>query len=449
MTFRVRTVCPSTISIGPWLAPDYDPGEELAEKTPANARAPRCVKDVIEERLFDKRGDLFTDLTAVFMDTTSLSFYGEGGEMLGAHGTSKDFRPDLKQMILGLVVDSCGRPVCTEMWPANTADVTTLLAVVDRLRQRFAIGRVSRRCRSRHDFGRGDCRAGGAQARIHSGRARAYGRARPEDRARKRRSVPCPLPSRAPKATRPLFVKDVKLEGRRTIVCRNEREAEKDRQDRKKIVAALQAQLERGEKALVGNSGYRRYLRKTKQTKSAQVFEIDPGKLAEEARFDGIFVLPTTTNITPQQAVSTYRDLLQVEDLFRRGKAILHTRPIFHSTDAAIRGYVFCTFLSLFLQKHLDDLAKAAGIVLEWIPFLRDLDRLQHARIRHRDKDWVVRTNAPASVVSLFRQAHVALPPRARQTSPPPQAPPVQKTSKRRGRPRRSATPSDFSMKNS
>ena len=84
-------------------------GEELEEK-PADALAPRCIKDVIEEKLFDKRRDLFSDLSAVFMDTTSLSFYGEGGETLGEHGYSKDFRPDLKQMILGLVVDSKGRP---------------------------------------------------------------------------------------------------------------------------------------------------------------------------------------------------------------------------------------------------------------------------------------------------------------------------------------------------
>ena len=116
-------------------------GEEMEEK-PAEALAPRCVKDLIEERLFERRRDLFTDLSAVFMDTTSLSFYGEGGETLGEHGYSKDYRPDLKQMILGLVVDGDGRPICTEMWPGNTADVTTLLPVVDRLRQRFSIGRV-------------------------------------------------------------------------------------------------------------------------------------------------------------------------------------------------------------------------------------------------------------------------------------------------------------------
>ena len=116
-------------------------GEEMEEKS-EDALAPRCVKDAIEEKLFDKRRDLFADLSAVFMDTTSLSFYGEGGETLGEHGYSKDYRPDLKQMILALIVDGAGRPICTEMWPGNTADVATLLPVIDRLRHRFSIGRV-------------------------------------------------------------------------------------------------------------------------------------------------------------------------------------------------------------------------------------------------------------------------------------------------------------------
>src|SRR5208337_2303003 len=116
-------------------------GEEMEEKAD-DALAPRCVKDAIEEKLFDKRRDLFCDLSAVFMDTTSLSFYGEGGETLGERGYSKDYRPDLNQMILALIVDGKGRPICTEMWPGNTADVTTLLPVVDRLRRRFSIGRV-------------------------------------------------------------------------------------------------------------------------------------------------------------------------------------------------------------------------------------------------------------------------------------------------------------------
>jgi transposase len=45
-------------------------------------------------------------------------------------------------MILAVPIDGDGRPVCSEMWPGNTADVTALVPVIDRLRERFAIGRI-------------------------------------------------------------------------------------------------------------------------------------------------------------------------------------------------------------------------------------------------------------------------------------------------------------------
>ena len=83
------------------------------------------MKDLIEEQLFAHRRDLFSRLDLVFMDTTSLYFEGLGGQTIGEHGYSKDHRPDLRQMILAVVIDGDGRPVCSEMWPGNTADVTT------------------------------------------------------------------------------------------------------------------------------------------------------------------------------------------------------------------------------------------------------------------------------------------------------------------------------------
>jgi hypothetical protein len=423
-------------------------GEELEEK-PVDALAPRCVKDLIEEKLFDRRRDLFTDLSAVFMDTTSLSFYGEGGETLGEHGYSKDYRPDLNQMILGLVVDGEGRPICTEMWPGNTADVTTLLPVVDRLRSRFGIGRVcvvaDRGMISAQTISGLDERK---LEYILGARERSDGVVRKIVLENEDPFVPL-LVERKSGETQ-LFVKQVKIEDKRYIVCRNEAEAEKDREDREAIVAALNAQLKKGDKALIGNSAYRRYLRKSKESEGSPVFQIDAGKLAEEARFDGIFVLRTNAKITPLQAVLRYRDLLKVENLFFRTKAIMRTRPIFHSSDAAIRGHVFCSFLALAMQKHLDDVLREddeapTGAPPEWKDLLRDLDRLSQIQIRHRGADWLVRTDASSSIKTLFRRAGIAMPPRARPTKPP-DPPPTPKTAqKRRGRPPRSATSSRIS----
>src|SRR5262245_27688251 len=99
-----------------WLGEEL-PEQEQDGRTPF---APRCRKDVVEERLFAHRRDLLTRLDLVFMDTTSLSFEGAGGQTLGRHGYSKDHRPDLRQMILAVLIDGDGRPVCSEMWPGNT-----------------------------------------------------------------------------------------------------------------------------------------------------------------------------------------------------------------------------------------------------------------------------------------------------------------------------------------
>ena len=69
-------------------------------------------KNTVEESLFQRRRDLFTDLSLAFFDTTSLYFEGQGGESLGQLGYSKDDRPDRRQMIVGGVLTGDGRPVC-------------------------------------------------------------------------------------------------------------------------------------------------------------------------------------------------------------------------------------------------------------------------------------------------------------------------------------------------
>jgi len=386
-------------------------GEEIVPAA-AGALVPRCIKDLIEERLFERRRDLFSDLSLVFMDTTSLSFHGAGGDRLGAYGHSKDHRPDLKQMILAVVIDGDGRPICTEMLPGNTADATVLLPVVDRLRQRFHIGRVC------VVADRGMISAATIAALEERELEYILG-ARERSSTVIRRLVLedtaplTPLLVERARGETQLFIKEVKVGTARYILCRNEAEADRERTERQAIVAGLAKQLARGDKALIGNSAYRCYLRRTPTAdgKPGPAFEIDPGKLAEKARYDGLFILRTNARVTPLQAVLRYRGLLQVEDLFRRAKAILRTRPIYHSSDAAIRGHVFCSFLALMLQKELADLCRSRGLVIEWADLLRDLDRLQEASIDKDGKRITTRTAVVGQVGSVFQAAGIALPP--------------------------------------
>lgn len=395
-------------------------GEELADDRQKHATpfSPRTVKDEIEERLFGRRRDLFTDLSVVFMDTTSLSFVGTGGEALGARGHSKDHRPDLNQMIVGVVIDADGRPVCSEMWPGNTADVSALIPVVDRLRHRFGI------CRVCVVADRGMISKGTIAALEERGLEYVLGVRERTDKLVRQvvledKAPFTPLLVERQKGETQLFAKEVTADGRRYIVCLNEDQAKKDAAERQAVIESLDRQLKKGDKALVGNSAYRRYLRKAREEEghTASAFEIDAGKLADEARFDGIFVLRTNARISPIQAVLRYRDLLQVEELFRTAKALMHTRPIYHSCDEAIRGHVFCSFLALVLRKELQDRCEKIRFKPEWADILRDLDRLQEATITTDGKELILRTPAEGTAGKLFKAVGVALPPNVRDAA--------------------------------
>jgi hypothetical protein len=395
-----------------WLGEELDAADGgQAHATPF---ARRCVKDRIEEALFARRRDLFSALSVVFLDTTSLRFEGAGGESLGQRGHSKDHRPDLMQLILCVVVDAEGRPICTEITPGNTADVRVLLPTIDRLRHRFAIGRVC------IVADRGMISAATIEGLEERGLEYILGARERTDRlvrevvlADERPFTPL-LIERAKSAETQLFAKEVRHAGRRYIVCRNEAEAEKDRAERQAIIAGREQQLQRGDKALIGNSAYRRYLRRTGK---GQAFEIDAGKLADEARYDGIFVLRTNARVTPLQAMLRYRELLVVETLFRKTKSVLRTRPIYHSSDAAIRGHVFCSFLALVLQKELLERCRAAGFTPEWDDVLRDLDRLQEVALAKDGQQIRLRTAATGTVGPLFKAVGIALPPNVRDTA--------------------------------
>jgi hypothetical protein len=387
-------------------------GEELPE-TEQNARtpfAPRCTKDLVEERLFGHRRDLFSRLDLVFMDTTSLYFEGAGGQTLGRHGHSKDHRPDLRQMILAVLIDGDGRPVCSEMWPGNTADVTTLIPVIDRLRRRFAIGRIC------IVADRGMLSAETAAALEERDLLYLLGTRERSDKVVREVVLADPAPCVPLTITRrgghetDYEAKAVTVGDRRYILCRNHQKAERDAAARQAILANLERQLARGDKALVGNTGFRRFLK----SEGDGHFAVDAGKAEQDAKFDGVFVLRTNSDLDPLAAMLRYKQLWTVEATFRTAKHLLATRPIFHKVDETIRGHVFCSFLALVLKSELEQRIAALGREGSWSEIRADLDSLTETEIVHDDKRFLVRSSPRPAASLALRAAGVALPPTVR-----------------------------------
>ena len=389
-----------------WLGEEQEEDQQDA----ATPFAPRCQKDVVEEELFARRRDLFSKLDLVFMDTTSLYFEGEGGQTLGQRGFSKDHRPDLNQMILAVLLDGDGRPVCTEMWPGNTADVGSLAPVVDRLRKRFSIDRVC------IVADRGMISAETIAELEARGLFYVLGvRERSDKRVRELvLDDPAPfIPLTIAKRDKDIDyeAKAVALAGRRYIVCRNHEEMKKHAAARAAILAALERQLKKGDKSLVGNKGYRRFL----ATPDDDHFVIDRAKAEEDAKFDGIFVLRTNTDLSPLDAMLCYKRLWMVERAFRTSKSLFATRPIFHKLDETIRGHVSCSFLALVLKKELEDRIANLGLAGSWPEILADLDSLTETEVEQDGKRFLLRTPPRPAASLALRATGVALPPTVRQ----------------------------------
>jgi hypothetical protein len=391
-----------------WLG---EPVEEL-EQVDAAPFGPRTRKDEVEEELFAVRRDLFSTLDLVFFDTTSIYFEGAGGQTLGRFGKSKDHRPDRRQMVVGAVLDESGRPICSELWPGNTADVGTLVPMVDRLRSRFGIDELC------IVGDRGMISAETIEELKAEGRTCHYilgARMRAVKEIREQ-VLADPAPFRqvyGPRTTNsdpsPLQVKEVRLDGRRYIVCLNEEQARKDRADREAILASLETQLARGDKSLVGNKGYRKYLKGTKRH-----FEIDRHKAEAEARFDGLWVLHTDLERAPAEVALKYKELWQVEDVFRSIKSVLDTRPIYHRRDETIRGHVFCSFLALVLLKELQRRMNTRGFTYEWARLRQDLDALEEIRMEAIGREVIVRSIPRGAAGKAFQAVGVALGPAVR-----------------------------------
>ena len=304
-------------------------------------------------------------------------------------------------MIVGAVLTAAGQPVCCELWPGNQADSRSLLPVVDRLRRRFAIrqvcwvadrGMISRETLQELEARKLEYILGARLRRQREVRIEVLGRA-----------------GRYQEVAENLKVKEVWVEDRRYIVCSNPQEAAKDAADRQAILKALEDKLKQGAKSMVGNRGYRRFLKVERGAVS-----LDAAKVEAEARFDGKYVLCTNTTLPAAEVAVQYKRLYLVEQLFRAAKSLVDTRPIFHQWDATIKGHVFCSFLALVLLDELKRRLSQRGWQLEWADIRRDLAALMEIEVRQGEDWYYLRTALQGVAGKALQAAGVAIPPAVR-----------------------------------
>ncbi len=360
------------------------------------------VRADLEERLFLKDRDLFSGgLDVVFIDTTSVYVWRDSETAWRKRGYSRDRRGDLPQLVLCVVVDQHSWPIAWEVFPGNTADQPAFRAVIARLRERFHIRRVI------VVADRGMISKDTLQLLIEHESA-------PFDyvlgcRLRQDKEVSEQVlsrPGRFQRVDETLEVKEVLVEGRRYVVCRNDHEARKDRAARAALIEKLERTLsDHGPKAVIANKGFARFLKVAKSSVT-----IDREAVQADARLDGKFVLTTNTELSTAEVATTYKSLWRVERTFREEKSTLEVRPIFHHRDDTSIGHIVASFLALRLEVDLQRRLDERQVEVSWPDLMRDLGQVQAVQVDLDGQRYRLRTDLCGAAHQAFAAAGVRPP---------------------------------------
>jgi hypothetical protein len=394
-----------------------------------------CSERVQESVFFSVANLLNLEVDVIFFDTTSTYFEVDLDETddeaeldserpLRRLGHSKDHRPDLPQVVIGLAVTREGIPVRVWVWPGNANDQT----LVEQVKADLAGWRLGRAVyvvdsgfSGRDNLRR--LRSGGghyiAGVKLRSGMPETEQALSRQGRYRVVKDN--------------LRVKEVRVsEGDaavRYVVCHNPAEAERDRDRRQQRLARIQAQLARlaeqrqrarskpereahlrGECALRDHPILSRYLR---QTKSGRL-QIDRARIAAEERLDGKYLLTTSDpSLSAEDVALGYKQLLEAERSFRDLKGTLLLRPVFHRKDERIRAHVLVCFLALVLVRLAETRTGAT-----WRTIRAELGQIRQGHFRSADGEFAQTSELTASQRDLHADLGVPEPPRFGRITP-------------------------------
>ena len=390
-----------------------------------------CAERVQESVFFSVAQLLNLEVDVVFFDTTSTYFEIDvedpsdddddgpdaGDGPLRRLGHSKDHRPDLPQVVIGLAVTREGIPVRCWVWPGNTND-QSVVAEVKRDLTGWRLGRaiyVVDSGFSGQDNLRHLRAAGGhyiAGMKLRSGMPQT-------EQALSR-------PGRYRTVRDNLRVKEVRVgdgdAAERFVVCHNPAEAERDRARREQRIRRIETELarlktqrersktkaerdahQRGECALRDHKTLSRYLR---QTKTGRLM-LDRDKIAAEDRLDGKYLLTTSdASLSAEDVALGYKQLLEAERSFRDLKGTLALRPVFHRKDERIQAHVLICFLALVIirvaETRTDD---------TWRTLRANLGTIRQGHFRSRDGEFTQTTELTARQRELHTTIGVPEPP--------------------------------------
>ncbi|QZT35207.1 IS1634 family transposase [Caldalkalibacillus thermarum TA2.A1] len=381
-----------------------------------------AVQSELEYQVYGAVSDLLNlEVDLLYFDTTSSYFEVDPSEApeedtFRKQGFSKDKRPDLLQVVIGLAVTRTGIPIRCWVWPGNTMDMTVVEQVKKNLIG-WKLGRVISvidRGFSSEENLRMLQRAGGhyiVGEKMRSGKAASKEAMSTRGRYHQVREN--------------LHVKEIIVgdgEARkRYVLVYNPKEAERQREERKKLLEKLQAELDglkqlshevhsKAACRLRSHPSYGKYLRQLKDS----TLRLNKQAIRDAEKYDGKYLIRTSDDtLSPEDVALGYKQLIEVEDAFRTLKSTLELRPMYHRLEDRIRAHILLSWLALLLVRIVEvDTGES------WRKVRDELQRLALGHFSSKNGDLYQCTEITAKQRQIFAAVGVEPPPRFLEIQP-------------------------------
>jgi len=374
------------------------------------------VQSDLERQVFHAVADLLNlEVDLLYFDTTSSYFEVDPSETpeeesLRKQGFSKDKRPDLVQIVIGLTVTREGVPIRAWVWPGNTMDMTVIKQVKHDLIG-WKLGRVIRvmdRGFSSEENLRTLQQAGGhyiVGEKMRSGKASV-------EEALSRRG-------RYQQVRENLHIKEITVgdgEARqRYVLVYNPSEAERQRKEREKLLESLKEELEglrqlpneahhKATCRLRSHPSYGKYLRQLKDG----TLRIDKQAVRDAEKYDGKYLIRTSDDTLSAEDVALgYKQLVDIEQAFRTLKSTLELRPMYHRLEDRIRAHVLLSWLALLLVRIVEIRTHES-----WPKVRDECERLMLGHFSSKNGDLYQRTELTTKQAQFFADLGLEPPPK-------------------------------------
>ena len=359
-------------------------------------------KDATEGSIFSNLTDLFSmDVSVVFYDCSLVDVHGESSQL------AQYSRKGRTQFLVSLVMSRDGLPIGHEVLPGNTPDIKTVISAMEKLKDRYAIGR----CIFVGDRGMV------SEEKLDQLKALGYDYVvgvRLNQWKEVKEQV-LTTAGRFSEVKENLYVKETVVEGKRYLICYNPDQAKKDRLTREAVVKDLEEQIKslspssKRAAELYCHEYKGRFLRRLKDGS----LRINKAKVQEDEKYDGKYVLLTSEKALPKEEIALiYKQLARIERSFRSLKSLHDLQPVFHHKDDRIKAHVFLCVLSHLLERLMEKKLETSGLNMTASRALETLGGMKLTKTRLKDKEYLIRTDSTPEITEIFEALHYQMPPR-------------------------------------